>query len=105
MCAGSSIRACRSLGRHIVALEPDVELFEQVLVPLLPTLEEKSSDSRRDPSPPQQRKRPPHVKTMRSKRRVLLSGNVSKFTCICSFHLGRYIGNTSGFLHGLIFGS
>ena len=61
MCAGSSIRACRSLGRHIVVLESDVELFEQVLVPLLPTSEEKSSDSRRDPSPPQQRKRPPHV--------------------------------------------
>ena len=61
MCAGSSILACRNLGRHIVALEPDVELFEQVLVPLLPTPEEKSSDSRRDPSPPQQRKRPPHV--------------------------------------------
>ena len=53
MCAGSSIRACRSLGRHIVALEPDVELFEQVLVPLLPTPKDKSSDSRRDPSPPQ----------------------------------------------------
>ena len=61
MCAGSSIRACCSLGRHIVALEPDVELFEQVLVPLLPTLEDKSSDSRWDPSPPQQCKRPPHV--------------------------------------------
>ena len=45
----------------MVALEPDVELFEEVLVPLLPTPEDKSSDSRRDPSPPQQRKRPPHV--------------------------------------------
>ena len=61
MCAGSSIRACRSLGCHIVALESDVELFEQILVPLLPTPEEKSSDSRRDPSPPQQHKRPPYV--------------------------------------------
>ena len=45
----------------MVALEPDVELFEEILVPLLPTLEEKSSDSRHDPSPPQQRKHPPHV--------------------------------------------
>ena len=45
----------------MVALEPDVELFEEVLVPLLPTPEDKSSDSRRDLSPPQQRKRPPHV--------------------------------------------
>ena len=45
----------------MVALEPNVELFEEVLVPLLPTPEDKSSDSRRDPSPPQQRKRPPHV--------------------------------------------
>ena len=45
----------------MVALEPDVELFEEVLVPLLPTPEGKSSDSRRDPSPPQQRKCPPHV--------------------------------------------
>ena len=45
----------------MVALEPDVELFEEVLVPLLSTPEDKSSDSRRDPSPPQQHKRPPHV--------------------------------------------
>ena len=42
----------------MVALEADVELFEEVLVPLLPTPEDKSSDSRCDPSPPQQRKRP-----------------------------------------------
>ena len=46
----------------MVTLEADVELFEEVLVPLLPTPEDKSSDSRRDPSPPQQRKQPPHVK-------------------------------------------
>ena len=45
----------------MVVLEPDVELFEEVLVPLLPTPEDRSSDSRRDPSPPQQRKCPPHV--------------------------------------------
>ena len=45
----------------MVALEADVELFEEVLVPLLPTSEDKSSDSRRDPSPPQQRKQPLHV--------------------------------------------
>ena len=29
----------------MVALEPDVELFEEVLVPLLPTPKDKSSDS------------------------------------------------------------
>ena len=69
MCAGSSIRACCSLGRHIVALEPDVELFEQVLVPLLPTPEEKSSDNRRDLSPPQQHKRPPHVEDNEVKKK------------------------------------
>ena len=45
----------------MVALEPDVELFEEILVPLLPTPKDKSSDSRRDPSPPQQWKRPLHV--------------------------------------------
>ena len=38
-----------------------MELFEEVLVPLLPTPEDKSSNSRRDPSPPQQRKQPLHV--------------------------------------------
>ena len=42
----------------MVALEVDVELFEEVLVPLLSTPKDKSSDSRCDPSPPQQRKRP-----------------------------------------------
>ena len=42
----------------MVALEADVELFDEVLVPPLPTPENKSSDSRRDPSPQQQRKRP-----------------------------------------------
>ena len=45
----------------MVVLEADVELFEEVLVPLLPTPEDNSSDSRRDLSPPQHRKRPPHV--------------------------------------------
>ena len=45
----------------MVALEPDVELFEEILVPLLPTPEEEDIDSQRDLSPAQQRKRPPHV--------------------------------------------
>ena len=31
-----------------------MELFEEILVPLLPTPEEKDSDSRRDPSRAQQ---------------------------------------------------
>ena len=61
ICARASIRACQSLGGHVVALEPDVELFEEILVPLLPTPKEKDIDSRRDPSPAQQWKRPPHV--------------------------------------------
>ena len=39
-----------------------MELFEEILVPLLPALEEKDIGSWRDPSPAQQRKRPPHVK-------------------------------------------
>ena len=34
----------------MVAVELDVELFEEILVPLLPTPEEKDIDSRRDPS-------------------------------------------------------
>ena len=79
------------------ALEADMELFEEVLVPLLPTPEDKRSDSRHDPSPPQQRKRPPLVEDEEVERRVLLSGNVSKFSCICSFHFNRHIGYTSGF--------
>ena len=61
ICTGASIRACQSLGRHVVALEPDVELFEEILVPLLPTPKEKDIDSRCDPSPIQQRKWPPYV--------------------------------------------
>ena len=45
----------------MVALEPDVELFEEILVPLLPTLEKKDIDSWHNPSPAQQWKQPPHV--------------------------------------------
>ena len=36
---------------------------------------------------------------------MLLSGNVSKFRCICSFRFNKYIGYTFDFLHGLICGS
>ena len=51
LCAGASIRACRILSRHVVALEHDVELFEEILIPLFPTSEEKEIESRRDSSP------------------------------------------------------
>jgi hypothetical protein len=32
---GASIRACHSVGRHIVALEEDKELFSALLVPMV----------------------------------------------------------------------
>ena len=44
-------------------------------------------------------------KMRRSRRRVLQSGNVSKFRFICSFCFNIYSGYTFGFLHGLIRGS
>ena len=61
LCASASIRACWSLSRHMVALEPNVALFEEILVPLLPISEEKEIDSRHKPSPAQQEKQPSHV--------------------------------------------
>jgi hypothetical protein len=33
--ACASIRACRSMGRHIVALEEDKELFSALLAPMV----------------------------------------------------------------------
>jgi hypothetical protein len=33
--AGASIRACCSMGRHIVALEEDKELFSALLAPMV----------------------------------------------------------------------
>jgi hypothetical protein len=33
--AGASIRACRSVGRHLVALEEDNELFSTLLAPMV----------------------------------------------------------------------
>lgn len=56
-CPGASIQACRSLNRHIVALEPERDLYEEVLLPLLPSSEEVESSERREPDPPHQRKR------------------------------------------------
>jgi len=38
-------------------LEPEVELYEEVLLPLIPASEEVSSESRQEPEPQQQRKR------------------------------------------------
>lgn len=34
--AGAAIRACQSLGRHIVAFEEDLEIFQSLLAPLIP---------------------------------------------------------------------
>jgi hypothetical protein len=36
--AGASIRACRSVGRHLVALEEDNELFSTLLAPMVRSL-------------------------------------------------------------------
>jgi hypothetical protein len=33
--AGASIRACRSVGRHLVALEEDSDLFSTLLAPMV----------------------------------------------------------------------
>jgi hypothetical protein len=33
--AGASIRACRSVGRHLMALEEDNELFSALLAPMV----------------------------------------------------------------------
>ena len=56
-CPGASIRACRSLNRHIVALEPEPDLYEEVLLPLIPAPEEVESSERREPDPLVPRKR------------------------------------------------
>lgn len=42
---GASIRACKALYRHIIALEVDTSLYQEVFVPLLPPLDEEE-DSR-----------------------------------------------------------
>lgn len=49
------------MNRHVIALEPDLELYEEVLVPLLPVSDEVESESRQEPSSPQSRKRPRHL--------------------------------------------
>jgi hypothetical protein len=36
--AGASIHACRSVGRHLVALEEDNELFSTLLAPMVRSL-------------------------------------------------------------------
>jgi hypothetical protein len=46
---GASIRACKALYRHIIALEADTSLYQEVLVPLLPPLDEEEDS--RPPSP------------------------------------------------------
>jgi hypothetical protein len=33
--AGASVRACRSVGRHLMALEEDNELFSALLAPMV----------------------------------------------------------------------
>ena len=42
-CAGASIRASKSLRRHVIAFECDTTLYKQVLLPLLLSTEEVES--------------------------------------------------------------
>lgn len=53
--SGASIRACRGLYRHIVALEADEDLYQEVLVPYQSSDEEDSPP----PTPPSPPRRPP----------------------------------------------
>jgi hypothetical protein len=39
-CEGASIKACKALKRHILALEEDLGLVEEVLQPLIPLVVE-----------------------------------------------------------------
>ena len=41
--AGASIRASKSLRRHVIGFESDTTLYNQVLFPLLPSAEEVES--------------------------------------------------------------
>ena len=54
---GASITACRSLNRHVVALEPEVQLYDEILLPLILASEEVESESKREPESQHQRKR------------------------------------------------
>ena len=58
--SGASIRACWSLNRHVVALEPELELYDEVILFLILASEEVDSKSRQDPSPIQHRKHSTH---------------------------------------------
>jgi hypothetical protein len=53
--AGASIRACHSVGRHLVALEKDNELFSALLAPMVrsPTVSSppKSQPTQRSQDP------------------------------------------------------
>jgi hypothetical protein len=46
---GASIRACKTLYRYIIALEADTSLYQEVLVPLIPPLDEEEDSC--PPSP------------------------------------------------------
>lgn len=52
--SGASIRACKGLFRHVVALEEDKDLYNEVLVPL----KQKSDESESPPPSPHLMKRP-----------------------------------------------
>ena len=43
VCLGGSIIACRSIQRHIVALESDIDVFKSILLPLREPDQEQSS--------------------------------------------------------------
>lgn len=47
---GASLLACRTLGRHIVALEEDSEIFKLILEPLLATSKKQQASSSTLPS-------------------------------------------------------
>ena len=48
-CAGSTVRAGLAMGRHVIGLEGDATLFNEVLLPMLPQPEIVEED--RVPSP------------------------------------------------------
>ena len=82
-CSGASIKTCWSLNQHVVALEPELELYEEVLLPLILASEEVDFESRQDPSPTQPRKHSTHFDDEEVEKKVHLSGNV----CECNWYM------------------
>lgn len=72
--SGASVRASKSLHRHIIAFEYDSILYKEVLVPLLPQAEEVQSVKVTRSSP---KKKRPWRMQMSQRRRLLPSELVS----------------------------